>query len=298
MLEPAVGGAGEGPEPVRIADHQPVAGWHQRDPLAILEPPDNQGPIGFGIGLIQRISVEDRGQASLGIPGHPVGAASPIDRKDGAATAHPASALGRPVGPRTGLAIRIARHAPRRGRSAQAMGGSGSEGDSDTGGGGGGAVRQGFPPRGGQLTDQIDARLSQFLPDRQGQVDGTGFLELGVGEDQHPIQPVGGVPSQGVDRTLGFAQPLEHRSVEEARMVADQSIHRGQFGDQRLAGSPRQPAAAVHVDLLGRTPFDSGRESEAALDGRQGRQSVAEERPAAPLRRGGLARHAPIGGQA
>ena len=53
----------------------------------------------------------------------------------------------------------------------------------------------------------------------------------------------------------------------------------------------------MHVDLLGGTPFDPGGEPEAALDGSQGCEAIAEERPTTSLWGSRLARHTAIGRQ-
>ena len=64
-----------------------------------------------------------------------------------------------------------------------------------------------------------------------------------------------------------------------------------------MGRSPGQAPAAVHVDLLGGTPFDPGGEPEAALDARQGCEAIAEERPTTSFWGGGLARDTAIGCQ-
>ena len=64
-----------------------------------------------------------------------------------------------------------------------------------------------------------------------------------------------------------------------------------------MGRSPSQAPAAVHVDLLGGTPFDPGGEPEAALDGSQGCEAIAEERPTTSLWGGRLARHPAVGRQ-
>src|SRR3989442_1312011 len=90
------------------------------------------------------------------------------------------------------------------------------------------------------------------------------FLVIGVDEDEHAVEALGGDAAEGIDWAGGFGiagERRDGRAIEEARRIGEQAIERSKSGNRIVGIAPGKAAAWVHFKFLRGEPLDAAGES-------------------------------------